>query len=575
MNQGVFDVIEKVLARLEVHISFFVPAERTLHKACNWILCNTYSASQEASKNVEVYRKNILHKSFLHSIYSCDKVRIKQSNDIHLMKKVTGLFAWRRTCMSRLQWEQLLCEKRMRMGYRGKSEEQEWPMYVTRNEFEADYDRIVGSSSVRRLQDKAQVFPLQKNDVVRTRLTHSMEVSAIARSMGKTVGINLEKKGIFTREQTEMLAGMLQTAGLIHDLGNPPFGHYGETAIRNWYKEKKNISTDTQNQEDADFAHFDGNVQNLRIVTKLQIMNDQYGANFTYGTLASIIKYPYSSVNMPEGKEKFGYFKSEQHIVEKVWENTGLAKGIRHPATYLLEAADDIVYLCDDIEDGVKKGYVSWEKEYDRLKTKVADELKKKHKDPDKYKTIFEKIENNPPTSDLSKNEQVLSKVKLFRNYIQGYLIKATVHAFLEDYYEEIMNGDFGLQELLKDEEVLVKTLKDITRRNCFVCDEVLSLEVVGEKVIRELLDTFYKIVDFKDVKNLEKSKIYEGKLYHMISDNYKYIARFDYGLNKYRDLKDINEYDKMHLIIDFVSGMTDSYAVMLYKKLLGISLPE
>lgn len=362
--------------------------------------------------------------------------------------------------MSRLQWEQLLCEKRMRMRSGGKRKEQERPMYVTRNEFEADYDRIVGSSSVRRLQDKAQVFPLQKNDVVRTRLTHSMEVSAIARSMGKTVGINLEKKRIFTREQTEMLAGMLQTAGLIHDLGNPPFGHYGETAIRNWYKEKKNIPTDAKEQEDADFAHFDGNVQNLRIVTKLQIMNDQYGANFTYGTLASIIKYPYSSLNRPGDKDKFGYFKSEQHIVEKVWENTGLAEGIRHPATYLLEAADDIVYLCDDIEDGVKKGYVSWEKEYADLKKKIEHELKEKPDDQAKYNAIFEKIENNSPTPDLSESEQVLSKVKLFRNYIQGYLIKAAVHAFLEDYYEEIMNGDFGLQELLKDEEVLVKDLR-------------------------------------------------------------------------------------------------------------------
>lgn len=526
-------------------------------------------------KTLKYIEKSILHKRFLRSTYLCDKVMIKQSNDVYLMKKVTGLFAWRRMCMSRLQWEQLLCEKRMRMRSGGKRKEQERPMYVTRNEFEADYDRIVGSSSVRRLQDKAQVFPLQKNDVVRTRLTHSMEVSAIARSMGKTVGINLEKRRIFTREQTEMLAGMLQTAGLIHDLGNPPFGHYGETAIRNWYKEKKNIPTDTKEQEDADFAHFDGNVQNLRIVTKLQIMNDQYGANFTYGTLASIIKYPYSSLNRPGDKDKFGYFKSEQHIVEKVWENTGLAEGIRHPATYLLEAADDIVYLCDDIEDGVKKGYVSWEKEYADLKKKIEHELKEKPDDQAKYNAIFEKIENNSPTPDLSESEQVLSKVKLFRNYIQGYLIKAAVHAFLEDYYEEIMNGDFGLQELLKDEEVLVKTLKDITCRNCFACDEVLSLEVVGEKVIRELLDTFYKIIDFKDVNKLEESAIYEGKLYHMISDNYKYIARFDYDLNKYRDLKDINEYDKMHLIIDFVSGMTDSYAVMLYKKLLGISLPE
>lgn len=146
-------------------------------------------------------------------------------------------------------------------------------------------------------------------------------------------------------------------------------------------------------------------------------MNDQYGANFTYGTLASIIKYSYSSLNRPGDKDKFGYFKSEQHIVEKVWENTGLAEGIRHPATYLLEAADDIVYLCDDIEDGVKKGYVSWEKEYADLKKKIEHELKEKPDDQAKYNAIFEKIENNSPTPDLSESEQVLSKVKLFRNF--------------------------------------------------------------------------------------------------------------------------------------------------------------
>lgn len=131
-----------------------------------------------------------------------------------------------------LNWDKLLCEERIRKSHTFKDE------YVTRNEFEADYDRIVGSSSVRRLQDKAQVFPLQKNDVVRTRLTHSMEVSAIARSLAKTVGLRLESENIFDRNKTEKFMGMLQTAGLIHDLGNPPFGHYGETVIRNWYESK-------------------------------------------------------------------------------------------------------------------------------------------------------------------------------------------------------------------------------------------------------------------------------------------------------------------------------------------------
>lgn len=258
-----------------------------------------------------------------------------------------------------LNWDNLLCEERSRTSTRINSEKKD--EYVTRNEFEADYDRIVGSSSVRRLQDKAQVFPLQKNDFVRTRLTHSIEVSAIARSMAKTVGMTLEKEGRFTREQTEKFMGMLQTAGLIHDLGNPPFGHYGETVIRNWYeevvlKEKKNRDSHYEvNQEDTDFLYFDGNVQNLRIVTKLQTLNDQYGANFTYGTLATIIKYPFSSQNSEHSKQKFGYFKSEENIIQQIWAKTGLKEGVRHPATFLLEAADDIVYMWTTLVSGTIK----------------------------------------------------------------------------------------------------------------------------------------------------------------------------------------------------------------------------
>lgn len=304
-----------------------------------------------------------------------------------------------------LDWDKLLCDERIRTSTVVKDE------HVTRNEFEADYDRIVGSSSVRRLQDKAQVFPLQKNDVVRTRLTHSMEVSAIARSLAKTVGLRLERMGIFDREKTEKLMGMLQTAGLIHDLGNPPFGHYGETVIRNWYQSKvvdvkreldKHYKTE---QEDADFLYFDGNVQNLRIVTKLQTMNDQYGANFTYGTLASIIKYPYSSMTTTHPKRKFGYFKSEEEIMKLIWQHTGLSEGVRHPAAYLLEAADDIVYICDDIEDGVKKGYIPWNKEY--------AQIKQTFKENTIYQKLFERIDAKKADAGLGESEGLLAQVKI------------------------------------------------------------------------------------------------------------------------------------------------------------------
>lgn len=219
---------------------------------------------------------------------------------------------------SKMTWNLLFSETRQRPGTASTE---------VRNAFEADYDRIVGSSSVRRLQDKAQVFPLQENDFTRTRLTHSIEVSALARSLGKEVGRAIEtaKPGNgFGPEETDKLAALLQVTGLIHDLGNPPFGHYGETVIQDWFKnwfdseykgfEKVKANLDEKavltEQEKNDFIHFDGNVQNLRIVTKLQTLNDAKGANFTYATLATIIKYPWRSDDnriRTGQKKKFGY----------------------------------------------------------------------------------------------------------------------------------------------------------------------------------------------------------------------------------------------------------------------------
>ena len=325
--------------------------------------------------------------------------------------------------MATLEWKKLLCTKRERESKSGSS------INPVRNEFEADYDRIVGSSSVRRLQDKAQVFPLQQNDVARTRLTHSMEVSALARSLGKAVGRRLEEKEIFQdREQTEKLSALLQVAGLIHDLGNPPFGHYGETVIRDWFgkwfsgeamlsEERNSLSEQQKN----DFIYFDGNVQNLRIVTKLQVQNDNKGANFTYGTLATIMKYPWSSESRPKGKIKFGYFESEQELAEAVRREIGLEAGVRHPATYLLEAADDIIYICDDIEDGTKKGYIEWEKEFETLYQKAE---KGSYGEEIEKLLINVKRKNENVDSRMHDKEQVIAYVRNFRNMVQSFLFK-------------------------------------------------------------------------------------------------------------------------------------------------------
>lgn len=473
--------------------------------------------------------------------------------------------------MKKLEWSKLFCEERIRPGKAHKEKEG----IIARNAFEADYDRIVGSSSVRRLQDKAQVFPLQKDDVVRTRLTHSLEVSALARSLGKAVGKQLELQGKFTPDDTDKLAALLQTTGLIHDLGNPPFGHYGEQVIQEWVekkrkeenrKRKKTFKSLTA-QELQDFEYFDGNVQNLRIVTKLQTMNDAHGANFTYATLATLMKYPYKSTNIPDKKEKkkFGYFKSEESIVELIRRETGLEEGMRHPATYLMEAADDIIYICDDIEDGVKKGYINWENEFAKLLDDYSGD-----KD---YGELFEKIKNSKPDENMEEAEKVLARVRVFRNYVQSFLFEKSVEAFLNN-YESIMCGNFE-GELLKGEKKLIKSLKEITRRCCFSCKEVLALEVAAHKVLSELLSILYDVLITMKNEDADSTKEYAGKVYHIISANYKYIALHDYENDKQKEFGKLTTYDKLHLIVDFVSGMTDSYAVSLYKELTGISLPE
>lgn len=481
--------------------------------------------------------------------------------------------------METLKWEKLLSDRRERAS---SSQKKNDDSLVARNAFEADYDRIVGSSSVRRLQDKAQVFPLQENDVARTRLTHSIEVSALARSLGKAVGIQLENQKAFTRSQTEELAAILQVAGLIHDLGNPPFGHYGEDVIRNWFNKwfDSNPVLGTHNivlteQEQFDFRYFDGNVQNLRIVSKLQTQNDIYGANFTFATLGTIMKYPWRSNKCPDGNKKFGYFKSEEKLAQEVRSTLGLNENVRHPATYLLEAADDIIYLCDDIEDGAKKGCINWDREFWEIRTN----LEKKNLLTQSLTELFDSIENKPIDPKMDGRERETACVRNFRNAVQSFLFKRAIEEFLHR-YEDIMSNDYtrvkGL-ELLDCEKGLIKELKRVTAENCFSCREVLELELAGDTVISKLLDIFVKTLIESSSEDLSKPKTYAGKIFKLISSNFTYVALAPYkdANPKFKDqISNLSPYDRLHLVTDFISGMTDSYAVDVYQKLTGIKHP-
>ena len=465
----------------------------------------------------------------------------------------------------KLNWKYLLSEDRIRPSATSDTVD-------CRNEFDKDYDRIVYSSSVRRLQDKAQVFPLQENDFPRTRLTHSIEVSALARSFGYSIGTwLLEQKdlgfdyGFCEKKQIKKLATMLQTAALVHDLGNPPFGHYGEAIIRKWFSKSFNSEkfNSLSKQQKNDFLYFEGNAQTLRILSKLQMLNDEYGINFTYGTLATIIKYPWNSCGISSNKKKFGYFFSEEKLVEKIFSSTGLNKNIKHPATFLLEAADDIAYLTADIEDGVKKRVVPWNKEYEKIKSKLKDKI------PEIFKKTDEKIDTvnkkKIPNNDLV-------SIQNFKIFTQAYMFKEAISTFKSN-YENIMAGNFK-QDLLCECKDLINELKRIAKEHCYSNEEVIQLELLGDSVLNGLLDKFISIVN--NPQNTKDLQTYEGKIYNLISENFKYYCCLAKSKDEEISLKEFTEvdlYNQLLLITDYISGMTDSFALKLYKKLIGVKL--
>lgn len=295
------------------------------------------------------------------------------------------------------------------------------------------------------------------------------------------------------------------------------------------------------------------------------MMNDQYGVNFTYGTLSSIIKYPWSSLLCIKKKDKYGYFVSEANIYYKIRDEIKLKENQRNPITYLLEAADDIIYICDDIEDGVKKGYIDWESTYEKIKSKCNNEKRKK---------IFDKMEKVDVKEGLEKN-RVDGIVRTFRNCSQSYLFEAALEEFTVN-YDAIMTGTYE-KELLDGEKDFINEIKAVTRECCYNCREVLALEAMSHIVLSKLLDIFIGTFIRADRKDLVDTSTYAGKLFRLISPNYRYISRFDYETNKEPliEVEKMSDESLIRLSVDFIAGMTDSYAMKMYKELTGIKLPS
>src|SRR5574337_594738 len=271
-----------------------------------------------------------------------------------------------------LTWEKLL--NPVRRADLHKKDRASLNTTAGRTQVERDYDRVLFATPVRRLADKTQVFPMEQHDSIRTRLTHSHEVSNLARSIGVRLAFE-HAEAVFGEDHESLqvkrnVPALLAAVGLAHDLGNPPFGHQGEVAMQRWFAERGGAG-----DIDEDFMQFDGNAQTFRLLTRLQVLNDQFGLNLTVATLAALVKYPsvYGSADKG-GFKKYGVFKSERGIIEEVWEQTGLSKGLRHPLAYVMEACDDIAYSVIDAEDTVKKGYASFYDLIDHLESETASD---------------------------------------------------------------------------------------------------------------------------------------------------------------------------------------------------------
>lgn len=474
-----------------------------------------------------------------------------------------------------MNWEQLLSTKRSR----GSSNKNKYLKNTDlRSEFEKDYHRIIGSASFRRLQDKTQVFPLDKSDFIRTRLTHSLEVSSFAKSLGQNIGENIllyKKDTGFTPRMKEDICSILQCAGLIHDIGNPPFGHFGELAIREWFERNlpvlkfhgKPIDQMLTERMREDLYHFEGNAQALRLVSKLHFLVDEHGMNLTYALLNTIVKYPVASdeIDPKSGNikdKKLGYYLADAEIFREIQEATG-TNGRRHPLTFILEAADDIAYKTADIEDAFIKGFISYHKLLEEL-TELQVMYGKSDANTFNPARLLDELYLRGKDKHVEDPEEYAIKNWIVR--VQGFLINCATYGFTSN-YNEIMAGEYEHDLFYHTfAEKLMDMLGDLAFREVFTSDTIYRMEVAEATMIDYLMDRFVSAVIKYDDKE-EKMGTLDIRMVSFISSNYKNAYHFQaQGKSDEERL-----YLRLLLVTDYICGMTDSYAKRLYQELKAI----
>ncbi len=443
-----------------------------------------------------------------------------------------------------MNWKQLISNKRLGQEHRHIERHDD------RSEFKRDYDRLIFSAPFRRMQNKTQVFPLPGSIFVHNRLTHSLEVASVGMSLGNDAAAALQEKHPELRNTLFSEIGtIVSTACLAHDMGNPPFGHSGEKAIQTFFTEgkgsylKEKVSRELWN----DITHFEGNANAFRLLAHRFKGRRDGGFVMTYSTLASIVKYPFSSA-LAGSHGKFGFFNTEKGIFKKIADDLGMIDNTqpdgalaysRHPLVYLVEAADDICYEIMDIEDAHKLKILSFD-ETKRLLLGFFDE------------TVTRGIEKRIIDEGITDDNE---KVIYMRACAIGKLENACARTFI-DHEEEILSGTFRgslVDRIPEPQRSAYKRCTEVSMQRIYKSKPVLDVELSGFKIMETLMEIMVEAAVHPD-------RFYSRQLISRVSSQY--------------DITSPDLDTRIMAVVDYISGMTDIYALDIYQKINGISLP-
>ncbi|MGE9977849.1 deoxyguanosinetriphosphate triphosphohydrolase [Prevotella sp. SGI.167] len=443
-----------------------------------------------------------------------------------------------------MEWKQLISNKRF--GQEHKHAER----HDDRSEFKRDYDRLIFSSAFRRLQNKTQVFPLPGSIFVHNRLTHSLEVASVGMSLGNDISRHIIQKRPELKDTLfEEIGTIVSAACLAHDLGNPPFGHSGEKAIQTFFSEGagQGLKDEVSAEFWDDITHFEGNANGFRILTHQFKGRRQGGFVMTYSMLAAIVKYPFAS-SLAGNHGKFGFFASEAESYKKIADELGIScksapgeplKYARHPLVYMVEAADDICYEIMDIEDSHKLKILSYA-ETEHLLLSFFDE------------DIQQKIRQRIIDEELTDENE---KVVYMRASVIGKLENECVAAFLA-HEEEILAGTFEgslIDHISERQKMAYQECEKISYSKIYQSKPVLDIELSGYQIMATLMKVFIEAA-------VNPSRFYSKQLLRRVSSQY--------------DIENENLEERIMAVLDYISGMTDIYALDIYQKINGISLP-